>query len=81
LFVQLVDVKIWLIKSLLSAAWIYYEMDMKSYVYVLNCTSSNTISFPFFNIIIEAMENGGDNRVWGSSGMIVENTDLNWFLD
>ena len=27
--------------------------------YVLNSYSSNTISFPFFKIITEAMENGG----------------------
>jgi len=52
------------------------EYELRCF-YVLNCSISNTISLPFFNIITEAMENGGDNGVWGSNGMIVGNTDLN----
>jgi len=80
LSVQLVDVKIRLINSLLSAARIYYGMEYEViYLYVLNYSVSNTISFPFFNIVTEAMENGADNGVWGSNGMIVGNIDLNWF--
>jgi len=66
LSIQLVDGKIRLIKSLLSAARIFYGMEYEViFFYVLNCSISNTISFPFFKIIIEAMENGGDNREWG----------------
>jgi len=78
LSVQLVDVKIRLINSILSAARIYYGMEYKVICfYVLNCSIYNTISFPFFNIITEAMENEGDNGVWGSNGMIAGNIDLN----